>query len=332
MISKIKNKEGQIDIDIEGVDGEISKILKLGLNLNHVELNQLAMGYAYDLHKKDPKDKELLLILEDLINDELVLLDGEIGEETKPLLKGVDEMYEKMVKYVQVIDNGPTVYDSDPKYGVSLGIDKIVFVDPVHKKIRYDYKRVQEMLIDEEKTEIELNEIIDKSAATTKLEYTILDDKRFDKNSTSAYNDFVEIEQWANFRALSRHIDLNAVDIYKNSSERIRLKYGTNTFVWTGVLSLKVIPPKVIRAQRWIAPALDLAVGTLPFLTILTTAVRNYSDGITKTKYDTYYYFIMIDLETGKSIYEKTEECDRPDSKGNVGLWIYDLIHQVNKK
>ena len=241
-------------------------------------------------------------------------------------------MYEKMVKHVQVIDNEPKVNDIDPKYGVSLGIDKIVFVDPVHKKIRYDYKRVQEMLIDEEKTEIELNEIIDKSAATTQLEYTILDDKRFDKNSTSAYNDFVEIEQWANFRALSNHIELDAVDIYKNSSERLRLKYGTNTFVWTGILSLKVIPPKVIRAQRWIAPALDLAVGTLPFLTILTTAVRNYSDGITKTKYDTYYYFIMIDLETGKSIYEKTEECDRPDSKGNVGLWVYDLIHQVNKK
>lgn len=49
-------------------------------------------------------------------------------------------------------------------------------------------------------------------------------------------------------------------------------------------------------------------------------------------EYQTYYYNIVFDIETGKTVYTKISSMDYRDSQSLINSQVYDFCYQVKQK
>ena len=123
-----------------------------------------------------------------------------------------------------------------------------------------------------------------------------------------------EVNQY--FSQQMNHIDLSLTPGYNQKQiNAIAEKYGTDYFLWTGVISLR-------EKSNWSSLAYGILIPyVLPLL--IPYAVT--------PQYDMLYYAILFDVKTGRRSIIKMDYFEKKDSKAILNSHIYDVFHQIGK-
>ncbi len=203
------------------------------------------------------------------------------------------------------------------KYGYALGIDKIVMINPHYLKID-ERKENSLQLLESEEAQLMFNDKIKEIAPMAGLQVEMIDDIGLKVTDVDKFNDFGYLNIW--FRERNAHID-NKVDLIALDKDKVDYfikKYNTKYYCWSGFISER---EKKINAGFYIAYGI-LLYPTLPFM-IYAAA---------KPDYQTYYYNVVFDIETGKTVYSKISSMDYKDSQSLINSQVYDFCYQVKQK
>jgi beta-barrel assembly-enhancing protease len=202
------------------------------------------------------------------------------------------------------------------KHGYHLGIDKIVVINPLYVKIderkgerdKYDF-------ISSEQGGININEMIKNIAPKTKLDVNILDVNTLKDNQVNQFNDIRFLNEWYS-EQVSRYDLTLTVGTQQSIIDSLAKKYGTDYFLWTGVLS--------VRQRKTVGEVLNPLWGVLlpPFLPgMLFNAI--------KPEYDMMYYAILYDVKTGRREVMKFDYFDCRDTQATLKSHFYDTFNQI---
>ena len=202
------------------------------------------------------------------------------------------------------------------KKGEALGIDKVVFINPHYAKVDERKEKALQHLESEE-SQLMLHDYIREIAPKTGLNYEMIDDIGLKADEVEKFNDFGYLSQW--FEERSAHID-NEIDIVsmdKNNVDYLVNKYKTKYFCWTGFIGE--------REKNHFSPFLILtglpAYPLLPYFVYLAF----------RAEYQTYFYSIVFDIETGKAVFTNVESMDFKDSRSLKKAHLYDLFYQLKQ-
>ncbi len=203
----------------------------------------------------------------------------------------------------------------EAKNGKKLDIKKIVVVNPFYLSIDARKDDAVQYIRSEEK-QTAFRKDIEKIAKISKINAKILDVTALSSNNIETFNDISEINNY--FSQQMDHYDLTLTPAYnQNSTNAIAEKYGTDYFLWTGVISLRE------KNTKWkTAVASILLPYFLPY-----TIPRAF-----KPEFDMLYYAILFDVKTGRRSIIKMDYYDKRDSKTILNAHIYDVFHQINSK
>jgi predicted Zn-dependent protease len=177
------------------------------------------------------------------------------------------------------------------KSGKALGIQKVVVVEPFY----YHLDDNKAGRLDMEATAsgmIGLQNVIQENAAKIHLEYQSIDPMVMKANDVATYNDFANINDWINERIQHGYNSRTLVAGAKDK-DLVLAKYGTNYFMWTGVISLK---RKGLR-------------GTYTFI-----------------------YIMVYDLANEKVVFSENREIRMRDSKATLNSNYYDIFNQIHQE
>ena len=202
------------------------------------------------------------------------------------------------------------------KRGLRLGIPKVVIVNPFYLKLDERKDNAMQYIATEEGQE-RFRGLIREVGAKADLKTTFLDVSDLRETQTDAFNDIRFLNEW--FAEQVHHYDLSLTPGY--DQERINAiakKYGTDYFLWTGVVSLR----EKNRSGLYLIPASLLFLPTMP-LAIYAAA---------KPKYDMLHYAILYDVRTGRRQVLKFDEFKRRDADAVVKAHLYDTFSQIKRK
>ncbi len=244
-------------------------------------------------------------------------------------LKGEDfkEHFEKGLEDLKKIEERDQYYENlgwkeyekqrkkEERKGKQLGINKIVLVNPFYLSLDERKGGTIQYIRSEEK-QTSFRKMIKDLAKTSKLNATVLDVTDLSTNDIEKFNDISEVNQY--FGQQMDHYGLSLTPGYnQNKVNAIAEKYGTEYFLWTGVISLKE------KNSGW---AMVGASVFMPYLLPFTIA-----NAVTP-KYDMLYYAILFDVKTGRRSIIKMDYFDKRDSNTILNSHIYDVFHQIKSK
>ncbi len=204
----------------------------------------------------------------------------------------------------------------EEKKGKKLGIRKVVVVNPFYLSLDERKDGSIQYIRSEEKQE-EFRNAIDDLAKKSKLDATVLDVSDLSTGDTDKFNDIAEVNQYLSQQM--DHYDLSLTPGYnQNKINAIAEKYGTEYFLWTGVISLKEK-----NGGAWAMVGVSVI---MPYLLPFTIA-----NAVTP-KYDMLYYAILYDVKTGRRSIIKMDYFDKRDSKTILNAHIYDVFHQISSR
>ncbi len=204
----------------------------------------------------------------------------------------------------------------EQKKGKSLGISKVVVVNPFYLSLDDRKRDGTVQFIRSEEKQAAFRNSIKRLAKLSKLKTEVLDVTDLSTGEVDKFNDIAEINQYINQQI--DHYDLTLTPGYnQNQIDAIAEKYGTEYFLWTGVVSLRQ------KSGSWgLVAASVIMPYFLPFT--LTNAI--------KPNYDMMYYAILYDVTTGRRSILKMDYFDKRDSKAILHAHIYDVFHQIKSK
>ena len=121
--------------------------------------------------------------------------------------------------------------------GFSLGIDKVVIINPLFIQLNGGYKNLSIAHIDSEERQKALKEVIQYAADLNNVEITVLDTKNLKTNDTEQLNDIITAKQW-----MDDQLDSEGFIYQSYNQEEIQnfvQKYGTPYIMSVVVISLK---------------------------------------------------------------------------------------------
>ena len=199
--------------------------------------------------------------------------------------------------------------------GRALGIDKIVIVNPFYEKL--DERKKEEMqFIDAESALLDFSEKLIKNASIAKLEMELLDPKSFKKDESDKFNDFALLNDWAMERIRHGNINLSVSD--NNYVRKLVDKYNTKYFLWTGISTTREI--REYAGYYVCLSALFFYTLPLGIIYAITPA------------YDTWFYVLLFDVETGKVILLEEQFINSNDRPDILNSRIYDIFFQIKNK
>lgn len=199
------------------------------------------------------------------------------------------------------------------KKGLALGIPKIVIVNPFYLKL--DERRENTMqYVQSEEGHDHFREIIDQVTPKTGIKATILDVSDLKEDQSERFNEIRVMNEW-----FAEQIKYENLPITYGTNQAkvnaIAQKYGTDQFLWTGVVSLR---------EKKEGAALAICAGIVYF-PLLPFAI--YS--ATKPEYDMLYYAVLYDVNEGTYRTLKFEYFDNRDSDALVKAHFYDTMLQI---
>jgi len=202
--------------------------------------------------------------------------------------------------------------------GKALNVKKVVVINPYYLSVAEDKKNSTsvEYLRSEQKQE-EFNEFITDIGKKSKLNVNILDVASLRTNDVETFNDIATANKY--FSQQMDQYDLSLTPSYEQDDiDALAKKYGTDYFLYTGVISLKESG-----RGEWVMVGLSLIVPYyMPFA--LYNALT--------PDYDMFYYAILYDVTTGRRSFIKSDYYNSRDSKTMVKSHIYDTFHQIHSK
>lgn len=202
----------------------------------------------------------------------------------------------------------------ESKKGKSLGIEKVVVVNPFYLSVD-ERKGGSVQYIRGEERQDYFRDALKDVAKTAKTKTVILDVNDLRSDDAETFNDIAAVNQY--FVQQLEHFDLTLTPGYnQNAVNAIADKYGTDYFLWTGVFSLRQRSNTVL---DWTAAMI------LPMY-MPVALVKTFTP-----EYDMLYFAILYDVKTGKRSVIKMDYFDNRDSKGMLNAHIYDTFYQISK-
>jgi beta-barrel assembly-enhancing protease len=205
------------------------------------------------------------------------------------------------------------------KNGVALDIDKVVMINPHYLRVEGRANRGSEVfLVASETGQERFRKLVTEVAPLSSLKVTLLDVSSLKESQTDRFNDIRMLNDW--FSEQLRHYDLSLTPgANQEEIDAIADKYGTDYFLWTGVVSVldKDIGMKVLAA------AVSAILPPLLFLTVPELFKSNSS---------TYMYAMLFDVRTGRRQVLKFDKFHKGDTDAFIKAHLYDVIYQISSK
>ncbi len=202
------------------------------------------------------------------------------------------------------------------KKGQALGISKIVIVNPFYLKLD-ERKDNTVQYVQSEDGQAHLRELMAEITPKTGVKATVLDVSDLKDGQAERFNEIRTLNEW-----FSEQIKYENLPITYGSNQgkvdAIAEKYGTDQFLWTGVVSLR---------EKKQGAALAICAG-LVYFPLLPFAI--YS--ATKPEYDMLYYAVLYDVNEGTYKTLKFEYFDNRDSDTLIKAHYYDTLLQIKTK
>lgn len=199
------------------------------------------------------------------------------------------------------------------KKGQALGVSKIVVVNPFYLKL--DERKENTMqYVQSEDGQAHLRELMDKVTPKAGVKTTVLDVADLKDAQTDKFNELRLLNEW-----FSEQIKYENLPITYGTNQAkvnaIAEKYGTDQFLWTGVVSLR-------EKKRGAALAICAGIVYFPLLPIAIYSA-------TKPEYDMLYYAVLFDVSDGTYKTLKFEYFDNRDSDTLIKAHYYDTLVQI---
>lgn len=149
------------------------------------------------------------------------------------------------------------------------------------------------------------------------LAYDVIDPNTFRTTDVEKFNDFSVINDWVVERF--NHED-KAHPVVMNTDEVDNLveKYGTKYFLWTGVVN--------VREKK------EDAFTTFLITLVLYPALPYGIYQLVTPEYETLYYSILFDVETGEVKMFDVNTVEQKDTGDLLNSYIYDTLLQIKKE
>jgi beta-barrel assembly-enhancing protease len=242
------------------------------------------------------KDPGFLAAFSDKIDKQYELGKNQPSEREKRLAYKKERKEEKRVK----------------KYGEALGIDTILLIDPFYFVL--DERKKENMnFFDSENKLLDFTAKLYKNAERAGLTIEVLNPKGFKMDDVERFNDLGRINDWIVERF--NHDNSTILPFETKNSKEILNKFNTKHIAWTGIISVR---KKKTDLALYIIASICMPLYlpyTLPMMII--------------PSYDTYYYHILFNTETGKSELEVTLEANTKNRSDFLNSWIYYTMFQI---
>lgn len=167
--------------------------------------------------------------------------------------------------------------------GYSLGIDKVVFVDPFFFKAD---ERSGLKLEDSEKELMEFKGQIEDCADACKLEHEVLFPKAMSAYDMDKYNTMAMMNDWVGEKLSHESNDLDIIPLETEYTAALSDTYGTDYFCYTGVFTSKMRRP-----GAW-----STVIGCIILYPLLPLALVRAFTPLRQT----YYYFLLYNGKMAK--------------------------------
>lgn len=204
--------------------------------------------------------------------------------------------------------------DEIRKKGYSLGINKIVVVDPVYYIVDQTRKESLRM-IDSEQAIQEYKENITNNARAMGLNARMLDTKNFKPGDINDFVYFSLLNDWLYERR--RHDETTIIPYASIHVTELTEYFQTPYFVWSAAVSIK---------DRTTFTSGD-CMACMSIYLIPIVIIRHLTP-----EFLTKYYFMLVDINTGEPIMIQRKEFNYKDWGDISNSTIYDILHQIKRK
>ncbi len=200
--------------------------------------------------------------------------------------------------------------------GHSFGIDKLVVSNPLYIKLDERREQKRKYLASEE-AELKFIDNLKLNANLAKIDIEVLDDLDSKSYTSEKFNDYCYLNNWLDQSVGHIDQDVNVVNLNKEKTDALIRKYGTKYFCQMGVINL--------REDKDITP-LDICLVVVPYTAPFVLAK------VLMPEYETYFYYLLFDLESGKMINKKILSMNQNDSKDQINSLLFDTFYQFKRK
>ncbi|MFK7926454.1 MAG: hypothetical protein AB8H47_31185, partial [Bacteroidia bacterium] len=296
----------------------------------------LAFDYNFNLYQADSSDIHRKAILKDLLIDAQELDENESQSDffearfaevkennsLSAIWEAAEEKYDYYLRrdtYFESREGRQFVnkwQNNIQKKGYKLGIDKIVIFDPLF--LRTDTRKEQAaQLVSSEQQQIEVKEMLERSANKLDLDLTILDSKVFGKSISAEYwNEIALLNRWHK-EVLNQEVGRMVSSSY-GEIFALQEKYGTPYFFHTGVLSHR--DSKDYEDYLWACCA-ALGVYTLPISIYI----------LARPEESSFTYGVMYDLSDESTEAVMLNEMNMRATPTVIETNLYYQLHQIKK-
>lgn len=201
------------------------------------------------------------------------------------------------------------------KRGYSLGIDRLVFVDPFY--FAADERKGLKLMDSEAKLGKFVNQI-EKSAKGCNLNYEILYPKTMSDADVHKYNNMSMMNDWVGERLTHDGNGKSMIPLETEYARELQYEYGTPYFCYTGVISTKQKKTGVIGG---------LLVGALMVYPLPFALYNAFTPA-----YDTQYYFLLFDVDSGYTGWAQERTVDAKGTGSTIMSLMYDTFYQVKRQ
>ncbi|MEI6409790.1 MAG: M48 family metallopeptidase [Bacteroidota bacterium] len=204
----------------------------------------------------------------------------------------------------------------EEKKGLRLNVPKIAIVDPFYLKLDARRENAVQYIQSEDGHE-NFHDLIEVAAKASGLKTTILDVNDLKENQAERFNDIRFLNEWFGEQVTYDNLTLTP-GLNQSKVNAIAEKYGTDYFLWTGVISLREKNPNA---------ALMILLGVI-FYPALPFAIIK----AVKPEYDMLYYAVLYDVKTGRRQVVRFNYFDKRDTDAVLKAHLYDTFAQIKRK
>lgn len=200
------------------------------------------------------------------------------------------------------------VYDEDKdiQNGNKPEINKILIVNPYYYFIKTTGKTGIKYL-KSESGQRKYNELLKETADRVGIEYTMLDSKDLEASSVTTFNDISALNEY--FSQVLNDDEVTRINHMEPELQAIKEKYHTRYVCWTAVISTRT------KDETLGALAISSMGCFILWPVVIVKAIM--------PDYRTYFYTIVMDLETGKTMLQQGETYRIKDDKDVMKGMMY---------
>ncbi len=194
----------------------------------------------------------------------------------------------------------------------SLGINKILVVDPIFENYKLNRKK---NLTKSEDQKVDLASIYIDDYPELNLKTDILDSKLLVKEGVDKYNDLGIISQWV--QEVLGHEEIDMISSSNQNMRSIEKKYDTEHFLFTGVFAYK-------DRHEFSAAHLYgiIAVYTIPIVLIDLLVVHNNFEMIA----------FSVNSETDEIEFTTSNDVNLKGNPKIIEAYVYDILYQISNE